>query len=150
MLESDLGAVEAVERPRLHHQWLPNAVFVDSGNGVGVYTITPDIMQQGVYNVLFVASDGVDADSGLVSITVQDGCLCPFRSDYDEDGFLDAIDMSKVIDILFFAGDDILDVGCPSPRADFNCSGFADAVDLNELIDHLFFNGPGPCDPCQP
>jgi hypothetical protein len=49
-----------------------NAVFVDSGNGVGSFTFDPDYEQSGVYNVTFIASDGSLADSEVVQITVND------------------------------------------------------------------------------
>ena len=77
-------------------------------------------------------------------------CECPFLSDFDESGFLDAIDLNEMIDVLFFSGTDPQDPNCPATRADFNNSGFPDALDLNDLIDHLFFSGGGPCDPCNP
>jgi len=127
-----------------------NATFFDSGNGIGVFTFTPDIVQSGAYNVMFVATDGVDADTAYVSITVDEGCLCPWQANYDESADIDAVDFNTMIDILFFSVPDIQDVGCPITRSDFNCSGLSDAVDLNEMIDYLFFNGADPCDPCLP
>jgi hypothetical protein len=48
-----------------------NAGFVDSGNGVGAFTFTPDYIQEGVYNVLFYASDGILDDSETVVVTVN-------------------------------------------------------------------------------
>jgi hypothetical protein len=45
--------------------------FVDSGNGAGSFTFTPDYTQSGTYNVTFVASDGSLADSEVVEITVN-------------------------------------------------------------------------------
>ncbi|MCX6836154.1 MAG: tandem-95 repeat protein, partial [candidate division Zixibacteria bacterium] len=47
------------------------ATFTDNGNGTGTLDWTPAFSQTGVYNVLFVASDGVLADSELVAITVN-------------------------------------------------------------------------------
>ena len=51
----------------------PNAVFVDSGNGVGVLDFSPDFTQAGFYNIVFRAED-VDllADSVTVQIEVLD------------------------------------------------------------------------------
>ncbi|NIO61507.1 MAG: tandem-95 repeat protein, partial [Gammaproteobacteria bacterium] len=49
-----------------------NATFVDSGNGAGSFTFNPDYDQAGVYNVTFIASDGLLADSEIVQITVND------------------------------------------------------------------------------
>jgi hypothetical protein len=77
-------------------------------------------------------------------------CRCPFQSDFDEDGFLTALDLSGMIDILFAGQPDVQDASCPSPRADFDCDGFSTALDLSGLIDHLFAGGAGPCDPCAP
>ena len=129
---------------------LTNAAFVDSGNGIGVLTFAPDILQQGVYNVMFIADDGTFADTGMVQITVEDGCLCPLQADFDGDGFLTALDLNTLIDVLFFSVPDTQDPGCSTTRGDFTCDAVADALDLNGLIDHLFFQGLGPCDPCAP
>ena len=76
-------------------------------------------------------------------------CKCPFQADFDEDGFLTALDLGRVIDILFAGHPDIQSPTCPSPRADFDCSGFSTALDLTGMIDHLFASGEGPCDPCE-
>ncbi len=55
-----------------------NAVFVDSANGAGSFTFSPNFNQAGIYNVLFVASDGVLADSESIQITVgESGNLPP-------------------------------------------------------------------------
>ena len=77
-----------------------------------------------------------------------DLCRCPFQSDFDEDGFLTALDLSAMIDILFAGQPDVQDPSCPAPRADFDCDAFSTALDLSGLIDHLFAGGAGPCDPC--
>jgi hypothetical protein len=62
--------------PRLAARNLPtNATFVDSLNGRGVFSFTPNFTQAGVYQVRFVAIDFVDpalADSQEVTITVTD------------------------------------------------------------------------------
>ncbi|HEU4437237.1 MAG TPA: Ig-like domain-containing protein, partial [candidate division Zixibacteria bacterium] len=47
-----------------------NATYVDSGNGRGRFTFSPNFIQAGSYNITFVASDGGLADSELVVITV--------------------------------------------------------------------------------
>lgn len=49
-----------------------NATFVDQGNRSGVFDFTPDVSQGGIHFVTFVASDGVLADSEIVSISVVD------------------------------------------------------------------------------
>jgi hypothetical protein len=75
-------------------------------------------------------------------------CDCPSQCDFDDDGFLTALDLGEMIDILFAGHDDLQDPLCPSPRADFDCDGFSTALDLGALIDHLFAGGTEPCDPC--
>jgi subtilisin family serine protease len=85
------------------------------------------------------------------SITIAPpACTCPYQGDFDADGFLTALDLSAMIDILFAGAEDVQDEFCPVPRADFDCDGFSTALDLSGLIDHLFAGGPGPCDPCAP
>ncbi len=59
--------------PALTAGTLPtNASFVDHGNGTGTFTYTPSFTAVGLYNVLFISSDGLLADSELVPITVID------------------------------------------------------------------------------
>lgn len=75
-------------------------------------------------------------------------CDCPHQGDFDADGFLTALDVGALIDVLFAGRTDVRDPGCPSTRADFDCDGFATAMDLGVFIDHLFAGGSLPCDPC--
>jgi hypothetical protein len=77
-------------------------------------------------------------------------CDCPFQCDYDADGFLTALDLGGLIDVLFAGRPEEQDPQCPSGRGDFDCDGFPTALDLSGLIDHLFAGGPPPCDPCVP
>jgi hypothetical protein len=49
-----------------------NSSFADSSDGTGYFNFAPDYTQSGVYNVLFIASDGDLADSESVQITVFD------------------------------------------------------------------------------
>jgi hypothetical protein len=80
----------------------------------------------------------------------QDGeCFCWYQSDFDTDGFITALDLGAMIDILFAGAPDVQDSACPTPRADFDCDGFSTALDLAGLIDHLFAGGNPPCDPCS-
>jgi len=48
-----------------------NSSFVDSCNGAGVFTFIPDHLQAGIYEVVFIASDSILADSEVVTITVN-------------------------------------------------------------------------------
>jgi len=75
-------------------------------------------------------------------------CDCPWQADLDATGFIDAVDLALVIDVVFFGSSDVQDPSCYTTRADFNADGFADAVDLAFLIDHVFFGAPGPVDAC--
>ncbi|MBI3873403.1 MAG: Ig-like domain-containing protein, partial [candidate division Zixibacteria bacterium] len=54
-----------------------NATFRDSLNGAGSLVFDPNFTQSGVYNVTFIASDGLLADSELVAITVTNVNLAP-------------------------------------------------------------------------
>lgn len=83
-------------------------------------------------------------------ITIEEACSCPYQGDFDEDGFLTATDLARMIDVLFAGGQNVQDPSCPTPRGDFDCDGFPTATDLSRLIDHLFAGGDGPCDPCNP
>jgi hypothetical protein len=59
-----------------------NSTFVDSGNGSGSFTFTPDTTQAGMYYVTFRASDGILPDSEVVSITVNEANQVPTLSMY--------------------------------------------------------------------
>ncbi len=48
-----------------------NAVLTDSLNGRGLLVFNPNFSQAGTYNVIFIASDGLLADSENVAITVN-------------------------------------------------------------------------------
>jgi hypothetical protein len=87
----------------------------------------------------------------LLSGTVEIGggvCSCPYQGDFDGDGFVNAIDLAGMIDVLFSGSISPHDPDCPFDRTDLNCSGFGDALDLAFMIDLLFAGGPPPCDPC--
>ncbi|MCI0530900.1 MAG: Ig-like domain-containing protein, partial [candidate division Zixibacteria bacterium] len=49
-----------------------NGVFDDSGDGTGAFTFNPSFTQNGIYNVTFIASDGLLADSEAITITVTE------------------------------------------------------------------------------
>jgi hypothetical protein len=46
------------------------AFFTDSTNGIGLFEFYPNYMQSGIYDLIFMASDGELVDSELVQITV--------------------------------------------------------------------------------
>ena len=63
--DNTIPALSAVNLP-------VNATFVDNLNGSGAFSFTPDFSQAGAYEVTFIASDGVLADSEQVLITVRE------------------------------------------------------------------------------
>lgn len=75
-------------------------------------------------------------------------CNCPHQGDINEDGFVDALDLGSMIDILFAGKPDLRDVNCPTTRVDFHCDGFSDMTDLGSFIDYMFVGGAPPCNPC--
>ncbi|MCH7878192.1 MAG: T9SS type A sorting domain-containing protein [candidate division Zixibacteria bacterium] len=67
-----ISATDAESIPVLNALDLPlNSSFVDSGNGAGSFTFSPNFDQAGQFNVTFIASDGEFADSEVVTITVN-------------------------------------------------------------------------------
>ncbi len=83
--------------------------------------------------------------SGLVNMAAALELVSELpRGDLDDDGFITALDLAALIDVLF--------AGAPIPvpppeRADLNCDGFPDALDLAVMIDHLFAGQPEPVCP---
>jgi voltage-gated potassium channel Kch len=49
-----------------------NATFIDNLDGTGLFDFNPDFTQSGVYNVTFIASDGLLADTEVVAVTIND------------------------------------------------------------------------------
>jgi len=75
-------------------------------------------------------------------------CSCPNQGDFDEDGFVNALDLGAMIDVAFAGAPDLRDSSCPTTRMDFDCNGFSDALDLGGYVDYVFAGGPPPCAPC--
>jgi hypothetical protein len=75
-------------------------------------------------------------------------CICDYQGDGDADGFVTALDLAQIIDILFTSASDQQDEFCSTTRFDVDCDGFTTALDLSVVIDYVFASGPGPCDPC--
>src|SRR5574341_1581091 len=48
------------------------ATFVNNGNGTGTFNWTPSFVQNGAYNIAFIASDSTLADTEIVIITVNE------------------------------------------------------------------------------
>lgn len=116
----------------------PNALFVDSLNGRGSFRFTPDTTQQGVYDVLFTATDGTASDSQTVSISVCDISAAPVLADVNCDGVVDITDIVFLINYVVF--------GAPAPvragTADVNCDLVVDLVDIIATIQNVVFGTP--------
>ncbi|GAB4316540.1 MAG: hypothetical protein Kow0074_04520 [Candidatus Zixiibacteriota bacterium] len=76
-------------------------------------------------------------------------CVCDNPLDFDANQQIDAIDLSYLIDVLYFNGTNIQDPDCPSTRADFNNNNKINSWDLNYAIDYIFFGGVAPCNACD-
>ncbi len=75
-------------------------------------------------------------------------CSCPFQADMSDDGIVDAIDDGFLIELLFFAGPEILqDPTCPTTRGDLNADDVHNLIDLLMFYDYAFAQEP-PADPC--
>jgi hypothetical protein len=105
-----------------------------------------------VYAYLIIAEDAAGHYSAhsdeLVVSASGSTCSCPCQGDLDCDGYITAVDLGYLIDVVFANGADPQDPDCPTTRSDFDCDGFATSFDIIAMIDHIFENGPGPCDPC--
>lgn len=89
------------------------------------------------------ATDGAGNESGFCA-TQKFYLEFPYLvGDLDGDGFLTALDLASLIDVLFAGAP----VPFPPARADLNCDGFPDALDLGILIDVLFAGHPAPSCP---
>jgi hypothetical protein len=80
--------------PALTAQGLPlNATFVDNNDGTGDFRFLPDYNQSGSYQVLFIASDGLDADSQFVDIDVIEFDLPPVLDSIPTPRYVDEADL---------------------------------------------------------
>jgi hypothetical protein len=112
----------------------PNATFLDSLNNGGRFIFDPDATNANqVYNVLFVASDGAAADSGLVIYKI----LSFLRGDWNNDGVINVTDVVAQVNHTFR--------GAPPPTppelGDYNGDATIDILDLVTLINYVFRNG---------
>jgi len=129
----------------------------DVSNGVltlnadGSFFYKPSGSFVGIDQFTYYANDGSlnSATPGTVYLHVKMGGAIVL-GDYDEDGFLTAIDMGKMIDALYAGGPDPHDAGCDTrPRGDFDGDGFTTSLDFANLVDYLFAGGHGPYNPCD-
>ena len=122
-------------------------------NGGGAHTSSANhivVSSVAQSTIGFTTRDAYEAGIGFwYGVGAIEVCDCPYQCDFDEDGFITAIDLGVLIDILFAGAVDPQDPLCPGTRGDFDCDGFTTALDLGGLIDHLFAGCPPPCDPCE-
>jgi hypothetical protein len=76
------------------------------------------------------------------------GCSCPHQGDSDNDTHRTVVDLSVMIDAVFFGGPVPQDPLCPVVRFDVDCDGLVSAVDLAKAIDYVFYDGAPACNPC--
>lgn len=121
----------------------------DFNPATGSFTYTPDPDFVGLDSIFYQADDGQDfSNVALVRITVIEGCDCPFQADMDASTTITSVDLTLLINVVFFGGTDVQDGSCPRSRSDMNADGVTNAVDLTHLINHVFFGGPPATDPC--
>jgi hypothetical protein len=117
-----------------------HSTLVDSGNGGGLFTFSPDSTQKdSVYNVTFIASDGSRADSEMVVMHV----ISYVPGDANGSGKLELGDVVFLISYLYRGG------AAPVPllAGDATCDGKVDLGDVVYLITYLYRGGPPP--PCS-
>lgn len=113
----------------------PNAVFLDSLNNGGRFIFDPDSTNVGpIYNVLFVASDGIAADTGIVIYKV----ISFMRGDWNSDGFITVVDVVSQINYTFRSGPEPV----PLELGNYNGDSILNILDVVILIDHVFRSGP--------
>ncbi|RME29191.1 MAG: hypothetical protein D6800_02925, partial [Candidatus Zixiibacteriota bacterium] len=118
------------------------AVFTDNLDGTGSFSWTPTVSDTGLYNLLFIASDGELADSGTVAVQVLDtGSCCHGTTgnvNNDPADIVDVADLTTLIDNLFIS---FTPLSCPAEaNVNGDQNGVVDVADLTTLIDHLFIS----------
>ena len=117
---------------------LPDAIFVDSGNGVAYYTVTPGTTDLGTLQTIrFIATDPQGlADTVSTTLRVV-GFL---RGDFDQNGKYTVADLSDLVNYLLRTG--------PPPvsraSADVNSDGVVDLRDISYLVAFLYGHGARP------
>lgn len=128
----------------------PNgASLIDNGDGTADFSWTPIGTQAGLYNILFIISDGILADSQYVLITVlADTCCVDPRGNVDGDPF-NILDIDDIVYLVEFGFS--FPAGPPPPcldEADANGDGFIDIDDVVWFVEYAFGfpSGPPPVD----
>ncbi|MGB2697453.1 MAG: dockerin type I domain-containing protein, partial [Candidatus Zixiibacteriota bacterium] len=128
--DSTIPTLTAVQLPY-------NASFYDSGNGVGLFTFIPDTTQaDSVYEIIFITSDGLLADSEAVTCSV----IAYKRGDANGDRNVTIADVVFLINYLFNDGP----APVPWGAGDGNGDGNVTIVDAVYLVNYLFNDGPPP------
>jgi len=114
-----------------------NSDFHDSGNGGGLFRFYPGSTQEdSIYHVTFIVSDGLSADSQMVTMRVYS--YIPGDANGDRD--VNSADVVFLINYLFKEG--------PLPpvinAADASGDCAINSSDIVYLIDYLFKGGPSP------
>lgn len=128
-------------------QTIPNFTFVDSGNGRGVLTITPDHTQDGYHRITFEARDGDtanypnDRDTIGLTFTVIDVPIC---ADINEDGLINIADAVTLIAYIYGYNPPPEDI----TLFDVNGDGFLTVDDAMDLIYYVFRGAQRPT--CSP
>lgn len=114
-----------------------NAVFVDSANGNGSFRFAPmPNHTDSSWTVLFIASDGTQADTVSTAISV----ISFVAGDANGDGFVNVTDAVYII-LWIFAGGPGPD---PYAAGDADGSGTVNISDASYLIQFIFADGPPP------
>jgi hypothetical protein len=135
----------------------PMTAILNTDVAIGTLTLNPDgsfmftapADYVGPAEFTYFANDGIanSAAPATVFINVKPNKF--LVGDFDEDGYLTALDLGAEIDALFAGGPNPRSLECRASCADFDCSGFPDITDLGKMIGHIFAGAAGPCDPCD-
>ncbi len=117
---------------------LPDAIFVDSGNGVAAYTVTPATTDLGtLHQVMFIATDPQGlADTAVTTLRVV-GFL---RGDIDQNGKYTVSDLTDLLNYLLRSGPQPVSIA----SADVNGDGNVDLRDITYLVAFLYGDGKRP------
>ena len=117
---------------------LPNASFVDNGDGTATFAYQPDVSEIGsLFTVSFIAAD----DQGLTdTLTTAIAVVDFLRGDFDLNSKYTMNDLADLISYVYREG--------PPPSvydvADVDGDGLVNLVDITFMIKFLYFSGPPP------
>jgi hypothetical protein len=117
---------------------LPDGLALDSLTGV-IFG-TPLVVDSFDFTVK-VKDSTVPQKTDTQQIYIKIEPISFIRGDVNQDGVIDATDVTYLINYLFVGGPEPI----PLESADVNCDGVVDVVDVVYLINYLFISGPPPC-----